>query len=76
MERARSQASDNKLFGYDAGLGPYTEKFWARVAAAVRPPRTEAECADAYIALRRSPVARFSGSGRKISVRSSTASPR
>jgi hypothetical protein len=53
---------------HNDGVGPYDQTFWSRVAAAM-PSRKEGECMDAFIALRRSPVARFSSSGRNLSLK-------
>ena len=65
LERARNHAKPGQLLGSDVQVGPYGDRFWTRVALAT-PGRTVTECLDAYIALRRSPVARFSASGRSL----------
>ena len=65
LARARDKAGDGALLAFDEGVGPYDDKFWARVAQAT-PGRKKEECLDAYIAQRRSPVARFSSSGRRL----------
>ena len=67
LVRARDKAGDGKLLAFGEGVGPYDDKFWTRVAQAT-PGRTQEECLDAYIAQRRNPVARFSASGRKLSL--------
>ena len=66
LARARKRASNGHLLAFDEGVGPYDEKFWTRVALTT-PGRNKEQCLDAYIALRRSPVARFSSSGRSLS---------
>jgi hypothetical protein len=70
LDRARSQASGGSLLEENEAIGPYGHTFWSRVAAAM-PSRSEGECIDAFIALRRSPVARFSSSGRNLSPKTS-----
>ena len=65
LERARSNATHGDLLKSGESIGPYGEAFWTRVATSMR-PRTAAECIDAYLGMRRNPVALFSASGRKL----------
>jgi hypothetical protein len=65
LDRARSKAPDGHLLKAGESIGPYGEAFWNRVATSMI-PRTVAECIDAYLAMHRSPVARFSASDSKL----------
>ncbi len=67
LQRARLAAPAGSLLSPETADGPYGDRFWSSVAEAV-PGRTAAECLDVYLAVHRSPVARFSAT--------TTASPR
>ena len=62
---SRKTAAQGSLLGYPEDTGPHGERFWTRVALRM-PRRTPDECLDAFLAARRSPVARFSSSGRTL----------